>query len=525
LQQASARHWHFELASGGLGLFLALALVPVVVVAYVLWLAPMGGLAADRGAVAARDFTSMWAAGHLLFEGHLGALFDRASYNAELRTLFGAGFPGQVWSYPPPGLLLSAAVAALPVLVAFALWTGTTLAGLWVALRGGGFPPQAAALVMISPAVADNALAGQNGALVAALLVGGLLLADRRPAIAGALLGALIIKPQFGVLVPVCLLASRNGGAFCFAALSAGALSVLAGVLFGFGTWIDFFTRTQPALAAVLREPWQGLPGQRIFASPLMAARSLGAGLALAEAVQLVATLAAGVLAWRAWRRPGADARLRTALTVALAMLAAPWTHSYDMAALAAAIVILYPAAPRGALPLLGFAWFWPGAAVLLPMPMPLEVASIAGLAWLAWGLGHVQQPRQHQAEPGHECDQQQADRQDRQVGQHVPGDLLRGGAADCGGDEEAHPDRRRESAEPHRDHQHDAVLERRNAEGGAHRQQQRAEDQERRQAFQERAHRHQGHDRGQHEQRPGAVQQAEQFDDPLRYPGNRQRP
>jgi hypothetical protein len=393
LRHASAQ-WHFRPASGGVGLFLALALVPMAVVAYVLWLAPVGELAADRGAVAARNFTSMWAAGHLVLEGHLGALFDRASYNAELRGLFGAGFPSQVWSYPPPGLLLSVAVGALPLLVAFVLWTGTTLAGMWAALRGGGFGPLAAAAVMISPAVADNALSGQNGALIAALLVGGLLLADRRPAIAGALLGALIIKPQFGVLVPVCLLASHNWRAFCFAALSAGALAVLAGVLFGFDTWVDFFSRTQPALAAMLREPWQGSPAQRIFASPLAAARSLGAGLGVAEAVQLACTLAGGVLAWRAWRRPGADPLLRTALTVALALLAAPWSHSYDMVALAAAIVILYPAAPRAALPLLGFAWFWPGAAVLLAMPIPLEVASVAGVAWLAWRGLQAQRPK-----------------------------------------------------------------------------------------------------------------------------------
>jgi len=365
--------------------FLALALLPAVLVANVLWVAPVEHLTADRSAMAARDFTSMWAAGRMVAEGHLSALFERAAFNAELRAMFGAGFANQVWSYPPPGLLLAVPFSILPFLPGLVAWTGGTLALLWLALRGGGLSPRLSAAVLCSPAVADNALTGQNGALTGSLLIGGLLLAGRHPALAGALLGGLIIKPQFGLLVPVCLAASRNWRAFWWAAASAGAIAVLSGWLFGFGTWVDFFTRTQPALTAMMREPWEGLPAQRIFASPLMAARSLGASLTVATAVQAVAALLCAVVAWRAWRRPDADPVLRAALTAPLALIAAPWVHTYDMAPLAAAIAILYWAAPRPYPVALGFAWFWPGAAVLVPIPIAIEVASIAGVAWVAW--------------------------------------------------------------------------------------------------------------------------------------------
>jgi hypothetical protein len=358
--------------------------VPPALVAYVSWLAPIGDPGADRTAAAARDFTCMWTAGRLALHGGLPALFDRAAFNAALQSLFGAGFPSQVWSYPPPGLLLAALVSVFPFVPGFLLWTGATLAALWAALRAGGLAPRVAAAVILSPAAFDNALTGQNGALVAALLLGGLMLARARPAIAGLLLGALIIKPQFGLLVPVALLASRNGRAFGFAALSAAALSLLAGAAFGFDTWTAFFARTQPTLAAMLAEPWQAVLGHGIFASPLAAARSLGASLSAAELAQHAVTVIAAIVTWRAWRSPGAAPLPRVALTAALALLAAPWTHTYDMVALASAVAVL-AATARASLPVLAFAWFWPGAAVLVPIPISLEVASIVGVAWMAW--------------------------------------------------------------------------------------------------------------------------------------------
>ena len=50
---------------------------------------------------------------------------------------------------------------------------------------------------------------GQNGFLTAALLGGALHWLDRRPWLAGVLIGCLAYKPQFGVLIPVALLAGR----------------------------------------------------------------------------------------------------------------------------------------------------------------------------------------------------------------------------------------------------------------------------------------------------------------------------
>jgi hypothetical protein len=359
------------------------SLVLPAIGAAALWLAAIPGFEVDGVALAARDYTSMWATGHLVSHGQLALLFDREMFNAALHALFGPGLPVQVWSYPPPWLLIAVPISALPLFKGFLVWTGATLVALWLALRAGGLPAIACTAVLCSPAVADNALAGQNGALTATLLLGGFLLVDRRPVLAGAMFGALVFKPQLALLVPICLLASSNWRALSAGAITAGAAVIASALFFGSEAWWEFFTRTQPTLAGILHEPWAGTPFQRIFVSPLMAARSVGASLPVAYGVQIAITLSCGIAVWRIWSRPCADLVLRAALTVPLTLVAAPWVHSYDMVPLAAAVIVLFRHRKRSSPLLLGFAWFWPGAAVLLPIPMPLEVASIVSIGWL----------------------------------------------------------------------------------------------------------------------------------------------
>jgi hypothetical protein len=199
------------------------------------------------------------------------------------------------------------------------------------------------------------------------------------------MLGALMIKPQFAILAPVCLLASRNWRALVAMAASAILMIGLSGAVFGLDLWVGFFRYTQPMVGAVLHAPWQGLPWQRIFASPLMAARSMGADLPLACSLQAGFVLLSVAAVWQIWRAPKADPVLRAALSGLLALIAAPWVHTYDMIPLSVAVAVLAAGASREARVLLGFAWFWPGVITMMPIPMALTVASIAGVAWLAW--------------------------------------------------------------------------------------------------------------------------------------------
>src|ERR1700719_3985381 len=121
--------------------FNATALLPPMFVMAVLWILPVSELSANRTAMAARDYTDMWAAGHLIALGKGDSLSDLAGFNAALRSMFGVGFPHQVWPYPPPILLLAVPLSALPLLPGFLLYTAGTLGLLWLTLRCGGLTP------------------------------------------------------------------------------------------------------------------------------------------------------------------------------------------------------------------------------------------------------------------------------------------------------------------------------------------------------------------------------------------------
>lgn len=126
----------------------------------------------------------------------------------------------------------------MPYLTAFAVWIAATLA-LYLAAVYAVLPRRAAALAAITPLpVLLNVLLGHNGFLTAGLV--GLALASierRRPWMAGIFLGLLTYKPQFGILFPVALLASREWRAFCSAAATGVIFALAAALAFGFEAW------------------------------------------------------------------------------------------------------------------------------------------------------------------------------------------------------------------------------------------------------------------------------------------------
>ena len=361
-----------------------LGLIPSIWMAWLLWFAPLDGLMADRTALAARDFTALWAAGQAAAEHSLAVLSDPATFTDYLRTMFGPGIPNQIWPYPPPILLLARPLSAVPLGLGFVLYSIGSLATLWLAMSLGGLSVIARAAVLLSPAVAANALAGQNGALISALLCGGLLLIDRRPGLAGLMLGALIIKPQFALLLPVCLLAGCYWRPALFGCMSSFALAFLSAYVFGYTPWVDFLSGNQNNISAYIGAPWRSDPAQLIFSSAFMATRSLGGGLSAAYLIQAMVTCGCAYCAWQVWRSPHVSTRARTAATLPLILLAAPWVHSYDMPALAVSIALLIPRSGTIQRALLAVAWLWPGLPPMIPFPPPLAVLSIGCVAWCA---------------------------------------------------------------------------------------------------------------------------------------------
>ena len=365
-------------------LVVVLGLIAPLWVGWLLWFAPIDGLTADRTALAARDFTALWAAGRAAAEHSLTVLSDPAAFTANLRMKFGPGIPSQIWPYPPPILLMARVLAECSLSAGFAVYSCMSLIALWFAVSLGGLSPVGRAAILLSPAVAANALAGQNGTLIAALLCGGLLAIDRWPLLSGLLLGAVAIKPQFAMLLPICLVASFRWRTALTGCICSITLALSAACAFGYTPWLDFFSGNQNTVSAYIGAPWQSDPAQLIFSSVFMASRSVGATLNTAYLVQTVVSCGCAYAVWLVWRDPAFDTKRRTAVTLPLILLAAPWVHTYDMPMLAVSIALLVPGAGTVRRALLGIAWLWPGLPPLLPFPPVLAVLSVCSVAWIA---------------------------------------------------------------------------------------------------------------------------------------------
>jgi hypothetical protein len=368
-------------------------IVPGFAMALATWVIRSDGLLTMGGHVlVVRDYLWLWEAGHLLRAGDVATVFQPDVFYDRLRGLFGATLDEHVWSYPPPMLLLAVPAGYLPLIGGYLVFVAAQGVLFWWVARWAELSLSVRVAVLISPALIASTLTGQNGGMTAALLVGGLLFAERRPLLAGVLFGLLTVKPQLGLVVPVCLLASANWRAILAAIGSALALFLVSVLAFGVGAWTMFVSNTMPHMRWVLEQPWNGSAYQMLMMTPFMLCRFFGAGLGIAYAAQGASALASAVLVWRIWRAPGADPVERMAATVVFGALMTPYAYTYDMIAVAAGIACLATAPQqRGASiaesAVLALAWLWPGLALPLGIAgvPPLGAVLLAALAWVGW--------------------------------------------------------------------------------------------------------------------------------------------
>jgi len=251
------------------------------------------------------------------------------------------------YKYPPPFLFLATPLSWLTPEQDFAVWSAVSVTVLVLAARSLGIPWRAVLLGVLAPPTLLCLSIGESGIIISGLLLLALGLADAAPLAAGIAAGAMIVKPQLGLLLPICYGASRNGRAFLAAAITAGTLCLLAEIVFGGGVWAHYFHEGLAATRATLAAPWPQRD-QHIMVTPYIFVHSLGAKCGLANAVQLVVTLLASVAAWRLWRGPAIPSRV--AETLCLAALATPFACLYDLSALALVLGV----EGGTALP-----WFW----------------------------------------------------------------------------------------------------------------------------------------------------------------------
>ncbi|WP_315835381.1 glycosyltransferase family 87 protein [Bradyrhizobium prioriisuperbiae] len=285
------------------------------------------------------DFSNVYAAGVLTLSGQAADAYDPPRQYAAERAVFGGReVPFFGWHYPPFFFVVAALVATMPYAWGLALWLATSglayLATIRAILPNRSIAFDIGLAALAFPAVLVNIGHGQNGFMTAALLGAGLHLLDRRPALAGLLIGLLAYKPQFGVLIPLVLLVSGRWTTIAAAAATVGALIAMTFAVFGAGVWQAFFASMTFTQQVVLE---QGGTGWEKIQSIFSATRMWGASLPVAYAVQSALALAlAASLAWL-WRSD-AGRELKASALATACLLATPYVLDYDLVVLAVSI-------------------------------------------------------------------------------------------------------------------------------------------------------------------------------------------
>jgi hypothetical protein len=311
---------------------------PVFYAAFFLYLYSRGlWLANESGAPVYHDFTCFWVAGWEALHGETASLPDQAAFKEVQDNFAGLGHSPYSSLYPPTFTLILAPLAMLPYFAAFLTWEAVTLvccmAVVYLIVRR----QPAISLMLASPFAAWNFLIGQNGFLTASLLGSSLLLLERRPVLAGVFIGCLTYKPQFGILFPVALIATRQWRVCVSTALTAIFLSAASVAAFGLDAWLAF-PRTLFAQASetMFASPDWGFLLQTVYGLTLV----LHGGAALAWLAQGVATAGVGVIVWLVWRSPARYA-LKAATLSTAALMATPYAFAYDLAAIAIPVAFL----------------------------------------------------------------------------------------------------------------------------------------------------------------------------------------
>jgi len=333
------------------------------------------------------DFLAFWGSARAVLAGLPQAAYD-LRWQEHVQT--GAGFSGwYAYVNPPPFLFVTAPFGLLSVPVGWIAWVAVTYAAwAWAGVKAF---PRLWPLVLVFPGALIAAGHAQNGFVTGALLVGGVALLDKRPRTAGALLGALIIKPHLALLVPFWLAAGGRWRAFAAAAASALGLLALAWLAFGSET-MRAYAGSWPASAAIMRA------GDAEFflkmATPYAQLR-IHAGETAATIAAALLALAMLALVMTSWRRFGQDAMAAGALTLAATALASPYLFSYDLPFLVLPVLWLVRAGLRdGFYPwekaLLVLLWFAPYATRAAALPLGLNLMPLASalLVWLIWRRG-----------------------------------------------------------------------------------------------------------------------------------------
>lgn len=298
----------------------------------------------------AEDLVAFFRTGDMLAEGRAAETYAADSF----RDGLAAGHQGMLWLNPPQAFVLAAPLAGADYGAVKAAMIALTALALLTIARIAGAPPMIALTLVLSPAAFASALVMQSGALVALGLLAAMKLAATRPIAAGLILAALTMKPQYGLMAPVFLIASGHWRTIGSAAGSTALLAALSVAIWGAAPWAAFI---ESAAGGAIREHAGTL--HRDWITIAESAGKLGAGKDARAVAQLATIAVAAPVVFFAARRWPRDVAIGFALMASA--IASPSLWIYDWPIVCAGVLML----ARG------------------DRPWPAHLQLLAGLLWI----------------------------------------------------------------------------------------------------------------------------------------------
>lgn len=321
------------------------------------------------------DFIGFWSAGRATLDGHVAQVYDehmifRYHQLAEPGVRFVAH-----WSAPPTFLLIVTALATLPFPVATLTFLTSSAALYFYAARKLLLDARALIFAATLPAAIYHFGNVQTGLLIAGISGLALHWLDKRPRVAGALIGLLSIKPHLALLWPLLLILTGRWRTFFAAALSTIALVGVSTIAFGVDTWVHFFEHLGPMQDLITNQRITSPAYASLYANLL----TIHVPRDTATAAHALSAIAAvGLAIWIFWK--SRDRAVQGAALCAATLLASPYMFFYDFALLGVSAALL--GAPRNRFEIISLVFAW-AAGLSLPFgylqPVPLCPLS----AWL----------------------------------------------------------------------------------------------------------------------------------------------
>ena len=308
------------------------------------------------------DFDAFYIVSQLVAESRAAQAYDPAVMAQIQSALVGhEGF--MPWTYPPMFDLLVAPLSLLPRGLAYALFTGLTLAFYLAAvarLSGSAF---LAVLVALAPPIYVTVTIGQNAFLTGGLmaLFAGLSLRGRTAA--GWPLGLLVIKPHLGVGLGLHALFAGRWRVLALAAAVALGFAALATAVFGTGIWSAFRGGIDAAGGALASGFYPLFRMTSVYAL----LHTLGVAPQIALWVQIGTGLIACALIAYAVRAQG-PLRFTLAMACFASALVSPYLYDYDMTIAGVGLALI--------------------AGDLMARTSTVEKILLLALVWLACGWG-----------------------------------------------------------------------------------------------------------------------------------------